>query len=98
MDGCAKKQLSYSASMMCYGCLPNWEWHKYLTLKPNWTNDDEFFKWDPNIRPAALVDRNNISTFEQRISKQICEEIYTMCKPVMQDYINFPNNSAKAIA
>jgi hypothetical protein len=50
--------------MMCYGCLPNWEWHKYLTLKPNWTNDDDFFKWDPNIRPAALVDRNNISSFE----------------------------------
>jgi hypothetical protein len=54
MDACAKKQLQYSASMMCLGCLPDWRWHQWLTLKPNWTNDEEFFTWDPNVKPVSL--------------------------------------------
>lgn len=97
MATCGKSILNYVSGMLCLGCMPDWQWEKFLLFNdPSKSLSKEEF--DPEKQLNFTIDLNKdplqTSIF---IGRQICEDVFTACKPIMQNFDQFSNDSALAI-
>lgn len=97
MSSCGKALLTYVSGMLCMGCLPDWRWEKYVLSKdPSKSLPIEEF--DPELLLNFTIDLNSDPLqLSVLIGRQACEDLYSVCKPLMQSFEQFSNDSAMAI-
>ena len=97
MATCGRTILNYVSGMLCLGCLPDWRWEKYVLYNDSnlQLSKEEF---DPekslNFTIDLINDPLQLSVF---VGRQICEDLYSNCKPIMEEFNQFTNNSALAV-
>ena len=97
MGTCGRSLLTYVSGMLCLGCLPDWRWEKYVLYNdPNKLLSKEQFNPEKPLNFTINLNQDplQLSVF---IGRQICEDVYSNCKPIMDNFNQLPNNSALAV-
>jgi len=97
MATCGRTILNYVSGMLCLGCLPDWRWEKYVLYNDsNQQLSKEQFNPEQalNFTFDLINDPLQLSVL---VGRQICEDLYSNCKPIMEEFNQFTNNSALAV-
>jgi len=94
---CGRYLLNYVSGMLCLGCLPDWRWENYVLVNDtsqylplNQFNPEQPLNFTINLNTDPL----QLSVF---IGRQICEDVYSNCEPIMESFNQFSNDSAMAV-
>lgn len=97
MATCGRTILNYVSGMMCLGCLPDWRWEKYLLVNdPYKSIPKEDFNPEAVLNFTIDLNKDPIQT-SVFIGRQICEDVFSACKPIMENFNQFSNDSALAV-
>ena len=95
MATCGKTLLNYLSATICLGCMPDWQWQRFvLTRNP--------FQGLKDIDPDAIINatidiEKDPLQFSILIGRQICEDVNTNCKGILDSFNIFANKSALAV-
>jgi hypothetical protein len=97
MIKCGKVMLTYVSSMLCLGCMPDWRWQPFI---PRNRTEEQLLKkddFDPEKPLETTVNMSLVIANATSIGRQICEDFYQTCKPILEKYNSLSNDSAEGI-